>query len=640
MLYHVTLTSSFGFASNKILSLLLVCLSSSPEPAESEPPASQQSFTDSPPPSPDTPEERQIVTLVVEEEEEEDQRHKQSTVTLMEEEDDEKREEEEQTRRSDPDRNHWDGQTYCPFSSFSSLSLSCVATLPELLHRWCSARLAKERLRSVKRRQLGTQMQPEAEAAPSTGTPQQSPVAVPTLVKEPTLPLTEATAEVDIPAAAPIDAAASVNPESHTAAAQTDAREEATPELSLFLEPSRTVSLPPHSFSNVPSSPPEMPPPVKVAAPDARPTPTLQVVAIPETQQASSATPSLTINPPQQQVAGTEATVVVPPATEQLIQALPTASRPDEHIPPPTELPPPLPASATDTQTDSVASGLDGRETQGAQLPQANGEQADRAPAEPQRVEEAAVEEDLLTAVGNGHMPRSATDFYAELQNGGDYGGGAMNGNGLLMNGGAVHGSSQKESVFMRLNNRIKALEMNMSLSSRYLEELSQRYSHRMQQRSCTTMLKHSCFIPVLFKSHNFNVATPFRPTVHSRYRKQMEEMQKAFNKTIIKLQNTSRIAQEQVGSGKQMTSRGKVNVWQLTAVCVHFQDQKQTDSIHVLQSQLENVTRLMLNLTATVGQLQREVSPRPPPSGGRPLQFFSPFFLVVLKTYNQHIDV
>lgn len=38
------------------------------------------------------------------------------------------------------------------------------------------------------------------------------------------------------------------------------------------------------------------------------------------------------------------------------------------------------------------------------------------------------------------------------------------------------------------------------------------------------------------------------------------------------------------------------------------FQDQKQTDSIQVLQSQLENVTRLMLNLTAAVGQLQREV--------------------------------
>lgn len=432
-----------------------MCLSSSPEPAESEPPASQQTLTDFPPPSQDTPEERQIVTLVVEEEEEEDQRHKQSTVTLMEEEDEEKREEDEEQRR-DADWNNRDGQTYCPFPSFSSLSLSCVATLPELLHRWCSARLAKERLRSVKRRQLAAQarLDENAEAAPS-------PVTALTPDKDPALPLAEASNEADAPTAAPIAAAASISPELHATAQP----EDATPELSLLLEPSRTVSLPPHSFSEAHSPPPEQPPLVKVAAPDAGPTPTLQVVAIPETQQASSATPSLMINPPQQQV---EASAVLPPVTEQSVQALPTASRPDDHIPPPTELPPPLPASATDAQTDPVASGMDGE--------QANGEQADKAPAESQRVEEAAapvVEEDLLSAVGNGHMPRSATDFYAELQNGGDYG--AMNGNGLLMNGGAVHGSSQKESVFMRLNNRIKALEMNMSLSSRYLEELSQR---------------------------------------------------------------------------------------------------------------------------------------------------------------------
>ncbi|KAL1279646.1 hypothetical protein QQF64_014246 [Cirrhinus molitorella] len=51
------------------------------------------------------------------------------------------------------------------------------------------------------------------------------------------------------------------------------------------------------------------------------------------------------------------------------------------------------------------------------------------------------------------------------------------------------------------------------------------------------------------------------------RYRKQVEEMQRAFNKTIIKLQNTSRMAEEQ------------------------FSDQRQTDSIQSLQVQLENVT-------------------------------------------------
>ncbi|XP_004943243.3 SUN domain-containing ossification factor isoform X3 [Gallus gallus] len=107
-----------------------------------------------------------------------------------------------------------------------------------------------------------------------------------------------------------------------------------------------------------------------------------------------------------------------------------------------------------------------------------------------------ATEEAFMSIPVSGGPQRTATDFYAELQNSTDLG---------YANGNLVHGSNQKESVFMRLNNRIKALEVNMSLSSRYLEELSQ------------------------------------------RYRKQMEEMQKAFNKTIIKLQNTSRIAEEQV---------------------------------------------------------------------------------------------
>ncbi|KFP65089.1 SUN domain-containing ossification factor, partial [Cariama cristata] len=145
-----------------------------------------------------------------------------------------------------------------------------------------------------------------------------------------------------------------------------------------------------------------------------------------------------------------------------------------------------------------------------------------------------ATEEALMAIPVSGGPQRTATDFYAELQNSTDLG---------YTNGNLVHGSNQKESVFMRLNNRIKALEVNMSLSSRYLEELSQ------------------------------------------RYRKQMEEMQKAFNKTIIKLQNTSRIAEEQ--------------------------DQRQTEAIQLLQAQLTNMTQLVSNLSTTVAQLKREVSDR-----------------------------
>ncbi|KAF7270055.1 hypothetical protein GWI33_016960 [Rhynchophorus ferrugineus] len=40
----------------------------------------------------------------------------------------------------------------------------------------------------------------------------------------------------------------------------------------------------------------------------------------------------------------------------------------------------------------------------------------------------------------------------------------------------------QKESVFLRLSNRIKALERNMSLSAQYLEELSKRYKKQVEE--------------------------------------------------------------------------------------------------------------------------------------------------------------
>ncbi|KAM3876091.1 SUN domain-containing ossification factor [Diretmus argenteus] len=526
-------------------------LSLRPETAEPEHPASQEDSDlsrDSPTPPPssssDSSEDRQIVTLV-EEEEEEDEEPRQSTVTLMEEEGEEEEEEvarEEQMRREAKNRLR-ESQVCCPFPSLASLSLSCMATLPELLHRWCSARLAKERLRNLRRRQLNTQTHPDGHIPALTHTPPQIPVPVPTPVHE-DLPLTENAPEPEMP----LQGQDEGNPSGETHAAHahpsTHTPDTHTPEPHIVLEPSRTSTLPPHSFSHTAVNRPtptheEKPlPPVKDAALDHAPPPTLQGVSMTETHHASSATPIPTLSSPLQPLASETAASpqldpLVPPVKEQPVQPLPMASRPAEPIPPPTELPTvtPLP----DTETDTVRSGAEDSQRHNVQaelgdlLTQAGGVES--------------VDDLLLSTNGNGNIHRTATDFYAELQNGGDYGGGAANGNGALVNGAAVHGSSQKESVFMRLNNRIKALEMNMSLSSRYLEELSQ------------------------------------------RYRKQMEEMQRAFNKTIIKLQNTSRIAEEQ--------------------------DQKQTDSIQVLQSQLENVTKLMLNLTVTVSQLQREVSDR-----------------------------
>ncbi|CAK8691686.1 unnamed protein product [Clavelina lepadiformis] len=64
-------------------------------------------------------------------------------------------------------------------------------------------------------------------------------------------------------------------------------------------------------------------------------------------------------------------------------------------------------------------------------------------------------------------------------------------------------GTNQKESVLMRLSNRIRSLEQNMSLSSTYLEDLSK------------------------------------------RYKRQMDEMQRAFNLTQVRLREASSVSDE-----------------------------------------------------------------------------------------------
>lgn len=99
---------------------------------------------------------------------------------------------------------------------------------------------------------------------------------------------------------------------------------------------------------------------------------------------------------------------------------------------------------------------------------------------------------------------------------------------------------NQKESVFMRINNRIKALELNMSLSGLYLEELSQ------------------------------------------RYRKQMEDMQRNFNRTISALNETTRRAAEK--------------------------DMRQQEALVQLQQRLDNVTQIMEALLGERRSLSREV--------------------------------
>ncbi|XP_077987005.1 SUN domain-containing ossification factor-like [Glandiceps talaboti] len=99
---------------------------------------------------------------------------------------------------------------------------------------------------------------------------------------------------------------------------------------------------------------------------------------------------------------------------------------------------------------------------------------------------------------------------------------------------------ANKESIFMRLNNRIKDLEYNMSLSQQYLQELSQ------------------------------------------KYRKQMEELQKTFNKTISKLTETSKEAESKDQKQEEAISSLEEHVVRLTNIL-----QNVSEEITVKQSQM-----------------------------------------------------
>uniref|UniRef100_A0A8C2CHS5 SUN domain-containing ossification factor n=1 Tax=Cyprinus carpio TaxID=7962 RepID=A0A8C2CHS5_CYPCA len=435
-------------------------------------------------PSEPPPEESRIVILIEEEEE-----ATQPTVTLLEEEQEEEKSTEEMWEQ--------ESATYCGHLS----TLSCLASLHERFYCYCSAALAQERQRRDRRHKAQhTHTDTDTQTTPQQSLPDTTPTQEPPVPSE-KLPETEQPSQAQAERISPTETVASPPQSSSGESAVT---EQELPPETILLEPSRTSTLPPHSFSDTPTQ--NIPESLPTGEPmDQRPQ---YLVDIPETRTPVSSYSSST-NPPK---------LELPVATkEQTVQPLPTHTRPAD-IPPPTELPIPLPEASDIGKATGVEDPHHSAVASQPELSEASLSQ-----------QEETVDDILLPH-------RTAGEFYAEQQHSAEMSHG--NGNG---NGNQVHGSNQKESVFMRLNNRIKALEMNMSLSSRYLEELSQ------------------------------------------RYRKQMEEMQRAFNKTIIKLQNTSRIAEEQ--------------------------DQKQTESIQMLQSQLENATRIMLNLSATVARLQREVS-------------------------------
>jgi hypothetical protein len=90
-----------------------------------------------------------------------------------------------------------------------------------------------------------------------------------------------------------------------------------------------------------------------------------------------------------------------------------------------------------------------------------------------------------------------------------------------------ISASQSKESVFVRMSNKIRALELNLSLSSQYLEELSQ------------------------------------------RYRRQMDEMQRNFNQTVFRLNETARLAAEKDNRQQVLLDRLGSRIQQLE-LCVY----------------------------------------------------------------------
>lgn len=387
-------------------------------------------------PSEPPPEESRIVILIEEEEE-----VTQPTVTLLEEEQEEEKRLEEMWER--------ESATHCGHLS----TLSCLASLHEHFYCYCSAALALQRQRRDRRHKAQhTHTDTDTQTAP-----QQS-LSATTLTQEPPAP-SEKLPEAERPSQAQperISPTETVAAPPESSSGEFAASEQELPPETILLEPSRTSTLPPHSFSDTPTQ--NIPESLPVGEPvDQRPQ---YLVDIPETRAPVSICSSV-LSPTSSMLSSTTTEIssqetdppkleLPVPTKEQTVQPLLTHTRPAD-IPPPTEIPIPIPEASEN-----------GRAT-GVEDPSHHSAVA----SQPELTEAPLPQEETVDDILLPH--RTAGEFYAEQQHSAEMGHGNGNGN-------QVHGSNQKESVFMRLNNRIKALEMNMSLSSRYLEELSQRY--------------------------------------------------------------------------------------------------------------------------------------------------------------------
>lgn len=339
----------------------------------------------------------------------------------------------------------------CPALPAAPPRCCCNASLQEYLHQRCSAsRPNKRKCQPVQQDQT----------VPSIETPAWQRPLFPPGWHEPPQPRSEAHQPRETEHAAEPEPESSASsseapqPPENTAASLKDSVLE--PPL---LEPSQTSNLPKHSVSHSSS---------------ARPTPGL------ETPLPSSGEPGKNQDALAEErhiepsVSPTGASHVPPAVTVHESSAVSAeeafktvVSHPDVNPPDRTEQI--LSPSSSPFYPDlPVFQEAEGVSTEGPGLVPELGSEPEPSSGHPvitdTKTEE--VSDDASAAASSATAPPaspSLSDIYADPPNGTE------------QNGNQVHGSSQKESVFMRLNNRIKALEMNMSLSGRYLEQLSQR---------------------------------------------------------------------------------------------------------------------------------------------------------------------
>uniref|UniRef100_A0A6B2EC47 Putative conserved secreted protein n=1 Tax=Phlebotomus kandelakii TaxID=1109342 RepID=A0A6B2EC47_9DIPT len=86
----------------------------------------------------------------------------------------------------------------------------------------------------------------------------------------------------------------------------------------------------------------------------------------------------------------------------------------------------------------------------------------------------------------------------------------------------ALQSSAHSESVFLRLSNRIKALERNMSLSGQYLEELSKRYKKQVEELQSSFA---KALLSIEEQSRRFDEKKEFMLLQHESLRVQCEDI-------------------------------------------------------------------------------------------------------------------